>query len=127
MEVINIFLLGVGLSLNKSKTSLIDINLNSDDLTPYTNSLRCSVESLLFNYMGFSIGGGCNRKEMWNALEERFIYKIDRWRNVSFSKWGRLTLVQLVLNSLPCYLVPCTSSSWCYQYIGKYDLEILFG
>ena len=70
--MINIFLLGASLSLNRSKTSLIDINLNSGDLAPYTKSLRCSVDSLPFNYLGFSIGGGRNIKEMWNTLEERF-------------------------------------------------------
>ena len=101
-KVINIFLLGAGLSLNRSKMSLININLNSGDLTPYSNSMGCSVDSLPFKYLGFSIGGGRNRKEMWNTLEERFRYKIDRWRNVSLSKGGRLTLVQSVLNSLPC-------------------------
>ena len=86
MEVINIFLLGVGLSLNRSKMSLIGINLNNDDLAPCINSLGCSIDSLPFNYLGFTIGGGRNRKEMWNALEERFRYKIDRWRIVSLSK-----------------------------------------
>ena len=105
-KVINIFLLGAGLSLNRSKTSLIGINLNSGDLAPYSNSMGCSVDSLPFNYLGFSIGGGHNRKEMWNTLEERFRYKIDRWRNVSLSKGGRLTLVQSVLNSLHCYFFP---------------------
>ena len=103
-KVINIFLLGVSLSLNRSKTSLIGINLNSGDLAPYTNSMGCSVDSLPFNYLGFSIGGGHNKKEMWNTPEERFRYKIDRRRNVSLSKGGRLTLEQSVLNSLPCYL-----------------------
>ena len=103
-KVIDIFLLEVGLSLNRSKTSLIGINLNSGDLAPYSNSMWCSVGSLPFNYLGFSIGGSRNRKEMWNTLEEQFRYIIDRLRNVSLSKGGRLTLVQSVLNSLPCYL-----------------------
>ncbi|TYK10100.1 protein PIR [Cucumis melo var. makuwa] len=38
-KVIDIFLVGAGLSLNSSKTSLIGINLNSDNLAPYANSL----------------------------------------------------------------------------------------
>ena len=73
--------------------------------------MGCSVDSLPFNYLGFSIGGGHNRKEMWNTLEERFRYKIDRWRNVSLSKGGRLTLVQSVLNSLPCYFFSLAQAS----------------
>ena len=69
-KVINIFILGADLSLNRSKTSLISINLNIGDLAPYTNSMGFSVDSLPFNYLGFSFGGGRNRKEMWNTLEE---------------------------------------------------------
>lgn len=59
-----------GLPLNSFKTSLIGINLNSDDLASCTNILGCSVDSLPFNYLGFSTGEGRNRKEVWNALKE---------------------------------------------------------
>ena len=75
-RVVNIILLGVGLSLTSSKTSLI-VYLNIDDLAFYTNILGCSMGSLPFNHLGLSIGGGRNRKEVWNAFEERFKYKID--------------------------------------------------
>ena len=67
--MINIFLLGASLSLNRSKTSLIDINLNSGDLAPYTKSLRCSVDSLPFNYLGFSIGGVVIEKRCGTPLK----------------------------------------------------------
>ena len=76
-KVINIFLMGAGLSLNRAKTSLIDINLSSGDLARFSESTRCSVDCLPYKYLGFSIGGGHNRKEMWNTLEERFRYKFD--------------------------------------------------
>ena len=92
------------MSLDSAKTSLIGIDLDSADLDSYVNTLGCMVDTLPFNYLGFSIGGASNRKEAWNSLEERFRYKIDRWRNVSLSKGGKLTLTQSVLNSLPCYL-----------------------
>ena len=92
------------MSLDSAKTSLIGIDLDSADLDSYVNTLGCMVDTLPFNYLGFSIGGASDRKEAWNSLEERFRYKIDRWRNVSLSKGGKLTLTQSVLNSLPRYL-----------------------
>ncbi|TYK01560.1 LINE-1 retrotransposable element ORF2 protein [Cucumis melo var. makuwa] len=52
------------------KTSLIGINLDSTVLAPYASTLGYVVDSIAFNYLGFSIGGGRNRKEVWNALEE---------------------------------------------------------
>ena len=56
-QVINLFLLSVELSLNRSNTSLISINLDSADLAPYARTSGCMMDNLPFNYLGFSIGG----------------------------------------------------------------------
>lgn len=37
--------------------------------------------------------------------------EVDKWRSISLSKGGRLTLAQLVLNSLPCYLFSLMQAS----------------
>ena len=61
------------------------------------------VETLPFNYLGFSIGRAHNRKEAWISLEEQFKYKIDRRRNVSLQRWQ--------IN--PCAKIRFWKDSWC--------------
>lgn len=59
-NVVNLFLLGSGLSLNVAKT----INLNRAETDSFATKFGCKVDSLPFTYLGFSTGGACNVKEV---------------------------------------------------------------
>ena len=69
------------------------------------------MDSLPFTYLGFSIGGACNVKDVWNSLDEWFRFEVDKWISISLSEGGRLTLDQPVLNKLPCYLFSLMQAS----------------
>lgn len=80
-SVVNLFLLGSGLSLNVSKTSLIWVNLSFEEIDFHTSILGCKVENFPFDYLGFPIGGKHGAMVAWEALEEKFKMKIDKWRS----------------------------------------------
>lgn len=52
---------------------------------------------------GFPLGGNQKSCFFWEPLVDRMRAKLEKWRGLSLSKGGRLTLVQAVLNSLPVY------------------------
>uniref|UniRef100_A0A9I9EDH8 Uncharacterized protein n=1 Tax=Cucumis melo TaxID=3656 RepID=A0A9I9EDH8_CUCME len=62
--------LELGYPLTAQKTSLIGINLDSTVLAPYASTLGYVVDSIAFNYLGFSIGGGRNRKEPFYDFQQ---------------------------------------------------------
>lgn len=54
-----------------------------------------------------SLGGNGHRLVVWESLidklKDKLKSKLDLWRYIALSKGGRVTLAQLVLNSLPHY------------------------
>lgn len=65
--------------------------------------LGCRVESLPFRYLGLPLRGDHRGIAFWRPLVEKFSLKLEKWKKLLLSKGGRLTLAQLVLNSLPIF------------------------
>lgn len=60
------------------------------------------MECLPFSYLGIPLGGNY-KKKFWDPVIDKIRKKIDKWKNLTLLKRGRLTLAQSVLTSIPLY------------------------
>lgn len=61
-DVILLIMAGSDLSLNLAKTSLIEINMDKNEILNWANDLHCHPESLPLNYLGFPLEGNHHHK-----------------------------------------------------------------
>jgi len=60
--------------------------------------IRCKVEELPINYIGFPLGGNPNRLNTWRAVVDKVKKKLTTWKRNTLSIGGRHTLILLVIN-----------------------------
>ena len=56
-------------------------------------------------YLGLPLGGNLLSKEFWNPVLEKVSKRLEGWKKGLLSRGGRLTLIQLVLSSIPVYFL----------------------
>ncbi|XP_071704313.1 uncharacterized protein [Rutidosis leptorrhynchoides] len=67
------------------------------------SSFGCIASKLPFTYLGMPIGHKMNRKEAWDLVINKVNKLLSDWKARTMSFGGRLTLVKMVLSSLPVY------------------------
>ncbi|XP_038884206.1 uncharacterized protein LOC120075103 [Benincasa hispida] len=95
-----------GLNLNVAKSSLIGINIKEHKVFRLVVELGCKMESLLLNYLGFSLGGKHWSLTFCDPSVDKIRSKIVKRKNSLLSKGGRLSLISSVLNGFPCISFP---------------------
>ncbi|GKC44504.1 transposon TX1, partial [Tanacetum coccineum] len=73
----------------------------SGDLTDMARWMGCDIGEFLFTYLGLPIGENMRRVNAWTPVVEKFKKRLADWKAKTMSFGGRLTLVKLVLGSLP--------------------------
>lgn len=102
--VIRDFLLNLelisGLKINKEKCCLYTLNVEDGRAIEIAEILECMRGSIPFKYLGVTVGRVHRKASEWNYI----IQKIqNRLRKLSIG--GRLTLLNMVLSSLPVYFL----------------------
>ncbi|GJS89425.1 reverse transcriptase domain, reverse transcriptase zinc-binding domain protein [Tanacetum coccineum] len=92
-----------GLQVNYNKRKLYEVGVNDRDISAMARWMKCSVGEFLFTYLGLPIGENTRRIGAWNPVIDKFKKRLAEWKAKSMSFGGRLTLVKLVLGSLPLY------------------------
>ncbi|GKV36996.1 hypothetical protein SLEP1_g45072 [Rubroshorea leprosula] len=109
--VLRAFELVSGLKINFNKSHLIGIHVQESWLNKMSWVLCCKVGVFPFKYLGIPIGGSSRNKAFWKPLVELLSTKLSTWKGRYLSLGGRITLINLVLSSLPVfwmsmYLIP---------------------
>jgi hypothetical protein len=65
----------------------------------------CDTGSLPFRYLGIPIHFRKLKIGEWKPVEDRFESKLSSWINKMLSYGGRLVLINLVLSSLPMFML----------------------
>nr|GEW51620.1 RNA-directed DNA polymerase, eukaryota [Tanacetum cinerariifolium] len=63
------------------------------------------ASKLPLKYLGVPIGCNMSRCANWDAIINKFSYKLSRWKSCMIFVSGRLTLIKSVLSSLPTYFM----------------------
>lgn len=67
--------------------------------------IPCAVGSLPTIYLGLPLGARHHSIAIWRPVIERFEAKLTRWKSKILSSGGRVTMIKLVLESLPVYFM----------------------
>ncbi|GKE67742.1 hypothetical protein Tco_1521903 [Tanacetum coccineum] len=92
-----------GLKVIYNKSKLYSISVSASDSEVMARWMSCSMGEFPFTYLGLPIDERMSCIEAWRPVVEKFINRLANWKARSMSFGGRLTLVKLVLSSLPLY------------------------
>ena len=71
-------------------------------------------------YLRMPLGASPNSPSIWNPILEKIKRKLAKWKKLYLSKGGKLTLLKIMLSSLPTYfLLLFTISTYVTNRIEK--------
>lgn len=91
------------LRVNYFKSNLFGLNVQDNFLNVASNFLSCCIGSLPFKFLGIPVAANPRRRATWEPVIVAMRKKLQCWKGRSLSIGGRITLINLVLNSLPLY------------------------
>ncbi|GJS34375.1 RNA-directed DNA polymerase, eukaryota [Tanacetum coccineum] len=74
-----------------------------DKVEMATNLVGCSTFTSLFKYLGVKVGDNMLRLNSWDEVISKVSNRLSNWKLKTLSISGRLTLIKLVLSSIPLY------------------------
>jgi len=90
------------------KLSGLKINFHKeakDRSKEYAMLFGCVEGSFPFRYLGIPMHFWKLSNKHWVSLEERFQKKLSEWKGKLLSSGGRLVLINLILSSLPLFMM----------------------
>lgn len=93
-----------GLSVNFHKSMIIGLNVRQHFLKATSNLLSCALSHFLFSFLGISIDCNPRIRYSWELVLSKLRNRLTTWRGKAFSLGGRVTLLKLVLNTIPMFL-----------------------
>ncbi|GKB09320.1 RNA-directed DNA polymerase, eukaryota [Tanacetum coccineum] len=102
-HVLDCFYMASGLKINMSKSKIMGIHVNNDNVSRAAEKLGCLVLKPPFTYLGSMVGGDMHRLQSWNDMVDRVKRRLSKWKMKMLSIGGRLTLVKSVLGSMPIF------------------------
>ncbi|GJS43784.1 putative RNA-directed DNA polymerase, eukaryota, reverse transcriptase zinc-binding domain protein, partial [Tanacetum coccineum] len=83
--------------------NILGIGVSDDDVASMENVIGCATTNLPMKYLGVPVGCNMFRCSNWNAIITKFCSKLSFWKARILSIGGRLSLIKLILGSLPSY------------------------
>lgn len=72
-----------------------------DKMSCLASVLGGEIGALHTTYLGMPLGAKSMCVDIWNSVIEKCEKKLAKWKSQYLSNWGRLTLVNSVLDTLP--------------------------
>ncbi|GKV40773.1 hypothetical protein SLEP1_g48376 [Rubroshorea leprosula] len=104
-SIMRTFELVSGLKINYNKSTLIGINVDTEEINHFACFLHCKPGKLPLMYLGMPVGASLRRKSTWSTLVAKFERKLTGWNNRFLSMGGRIVCINSVLSSLPVFLM----------------------
>jgi len=101
--ILRAFELASGLKINFAKSSCGTFGVSDQWTYGASNYLNCRLMSFPFTYLGIPIGANPRRCQTWDPIITKCERKLARWKQRHLSFGGRVTLINLVLTSIPIY------------------------
>ena len=99
------FELASGLKINFAKSSCGTFGASDQWTYDASNYLNCRLMFVPFTYLGIHIGANPRRCQTWDPLTTKCERKLARWKQRHLSFGERVTLINLVLTSIPIYFL----------------------
>ncbi|GJZ87097.1 hypothetical protein Tco_0658707 [Tanacetum coccineum] len=92
-HVLECFIFASGLRINISKSRIMGVHVNRDNVHHAAGKLGCLILNSPFSYLGTKVGGLMSRSEAWNEVIEKVKSRLSKWKMNALSIGGRLTLL----------------------------------
>ncbi|XP_062085609.1 uncharacterized protein LOC133791706 [Humulus lupulus] len=102
LDILKVFSVVSGLSINLQKCQLLGINLNEEIVERQAKEIGCEVGQWPIQFLGLPLGDSPRSKGFWEPVISKCANRLDSW-SAFLSRGGRLTLIQSVLSSIPIY------------------------
>ncbi|WVZ90617.1 hypothetical protein U9M48_036902 [Paspalum notatum var. saurae] len=93
-----------GLKINFHKR-IFCFGAAQQNLTDYMQLFGCNSRDLIMKYLGIPVYYRRLSNTDWRKIKEWFEKRLSSWKSKHLSTGGRLTLINLVLSSLPMYMM----------------------
>ena len=94
-----------GLKINFHKSEIFSFGKAKDMEDQYRHIFGCESGTLPLKYLGIPVHYRTLRNAEWNPIENRFSSKLGCWRSKLLSYGDRLVLINLVLTTLPMFML----------------------
>lgn len=105
ISLLNVYYLVSGMKIKKSKSVLLGINMEIEQVANLANSIGCSMGNWPIKYLGVPLGGNPWRIDFWDLVVTKISKRLDGWKKGYVSKGGRLTLIHSMLSTIPTYFL----------------------
>ncbi|KAM7481515.1 hypothetical protein LguiB_006098 [Lonicera macranthoides] len=105
MGILDIFGYASGLKINRSKTKIVGINVEEEDMRVLAGRIGCSMGCWPMSYLGLPLGDNPMKASFWNTVVENIGKRLKGWYKGCILRGGKLTLIHSVLNSIPIYFL----------------------
>ena len=92
-----------GFKINFAKSSFGAFGRSDQWVKFVVRYLNCRLLSLPFSYLGIALGENPRRSEIWDRIISKCERKLSKWKQRDLSFGGRVTLIKVVLNSMPIF------------------------
>ncbi|GJX93964.1 RNA-directed DNA polymerase, eukaryota, reverse transcriptase zinc-binding domain protein [Tanacetum coccineum] len=103
IHVLDIFHRASGLRINMSKSKLLGICVEANNLKYAAEKIGCSILKTPFTYLGARVGEQMSRINAWKEITDGMVSRLSKWKVKTLSIGGRLTLLKSVLGATPIY------------------------
>ncbi|GKE37605.1 RNA-directed DNA polymerase, eukaryota, reverse transcriptase zinc-binding domain protein, partial [Tanacetum coccineum] len=103
IHVLDIFHRASGLQINMSKSKLLGICMEANNLKYAAEKIGCSILKTQFMYLGARVGVQMSRINAWKEITDGMVSRLSKWKVKTLSIGGRLTLLKSVLGAIPIY------------------------
>ena len=117
-----------GLSINFSKNSFVQLNLNGEETEVARVILGFQKTTMPVTYLGMPLTIGMPNRQCYLPLIENIERRIEGWKGKLISRGGRLQLVKSILLVMPIYFMSCFKLPiWVLQRIDGIRRVFLWG
>ncbi|GKU89286.1 hypothetical protein SLEP1_g3443 [Rubroshorea leprosula] len=86
------------LKVNFFKSALYGINVKSEEISEWAESLNCVEGSIPFKYLGIPVGANPRNLSAWTPVVDCLRRKLSNWKCESLSFGGRIVLLNVALS-----------------------------
>jgi hypothetical protein len=104
-DLLELFSKATGMAFSPQKSMFLEVGWSTEDIALLKEFLPYDVKSVDegFKYLGCFLKPNCYNKVDWYWLVRKFEKRIANWSLRWLSLGGRVTLVKVVLESIPVY------------------------
>ena len=95
----------LGLKINFHKSEIYCFGEAKNMKNEYMELFGCNTRTFPIRYLGIPVHYRRLSNNDWLRVQERFEKCLSSWKGKNLSTGGRLTLINLVLSSLPMYIM----------------------